>query len=142
MLYEWLPEFLGIPIESYDNYKSSVHPGITHEFQSAAMRFGHTLVPPGVIRRDKNCKIINTTSATGAAGYKGVRTCNSYWNPQDAVQETDIDPLLMGMASQVTEREDNIVTEDLHGKVAIESGKNVFVLFLQVYTLLYLRSCW
>ena len=32
-------------------YDPSVHPGITHEFQSAAMRFGHTMVPPGVYRR-------------------------------------------------------------------------------------------
>lgn len=32
-------------------YKGYIHPGITHEFQSAAMRFGHTLVPPGVMRR-------------------------------------------------------------------------------------------
>lgn len=117
MLYEWLPAFLGVDIKAYDKYQSSVHPGIVHEFQSAAMRFGHTLVPPGVIRRDAKCNILYTTSATGAAGYRGVRTCNSYWNPQDAVEETDIEPLLMGMASQITEREDNVVTEDLHGKV-------------------------
>lgn len=32
-------------------YKSAVHPGVTHIFQSAAMRIGHTLVPPGVFRR-------------------------------------------------------------------------------------------
>ena len=116
-MYEWLPEFLGIAIEKYDKYKASVHPGIVHEFQSAAMRFGHTLVPPGVIRRDAKCKILDTTTATGSPGKKGVRTCNSYWNPQDAVEETDIEPLLMGMASQITEREDATVTEDLLGKV-------------------------
>lgn len=117
VLYEWLPEFLGISIEKYDKYKASVHPGIVHEFQSAAMRFGHTLVPPGVIRRDTNCNILDTTAATGTPGKKGVRTCNSYWNPQDAVEETGIEPLLMGMASQITEREDASVTEDLLGKV-------------------------
>ncbi len=32
-------------------YDPTVHPGIVHEFQTAAMRFGHTLVPPGVYRR-------------------------------------------------------------------------------------------
>lgn len=70
-----------------------------------------------LIHRYKNCSIIYTTEATGAAGYVAVRTCNSYWNPQDAVEETDIGPLLMGMATQITEREDNIITEDLRGAV-------------------------
>lgn len=32
-------------------YNPNVHPQIMHVFQSAAMRFGHTLVPPGVYRR-------------------------------------------------------------------------------------------
>jgi dual oxidase len=31
------------------------------------------------------------------------------------IEETDIDEILMGMASQITEREDNIVTPDLRG---------------------------
>ena len=38
-------------ISNFSGYKSSVHPGIAHVFQSAAMRWGHTLVPPGVYRR-------------------------------------------------------------------------------------------
>ena len=32
-------------------YKPAVHPAIAHVFQSAAMRFGHTMVTPGVMRR-------------------------------------------------------------------------------------------
>ena len=119
VFYDWLPVFLSLssaPI--YGGYQRAVHPGITHIFQSAAMRFGHTLVPPGVVRRRKNCKVIMTTTATSFKGDKvGVRTCNSYWNPQDAFKETDIDELLMGMASQITEREDNIITPDLRGSV-------------------------
>jgi len=34
---------------------------------------------------------------------------------QEAIRESDIDELLMGMASQIAEREDHIVTPDLHG---------------------------
>ena len=32
-------------------YQPAMHPGIAHVFQSAAMRFGHTMVTPGVMRR-------------------------------------------------------------------------------------------
>ena len=49
---------------------------------------------------------------------RSVRTCNSYWNPQDSIlEEGGIDDILMGMASQIAEREDNIITEDLRGSV-------------------------
>eukprot|EP00117_Sycon_ciliatum_P014232 scpid13674/ scgid14577/ Dual oxidase 1; Large NOX 1; Long NOX 1; NADPH thyroid oxidase 1; Thyroid oxidase 1 len=126
VLYEWLPAFLGIGgqnvsepgcpcsddpgvISPYSGYKPHVHPGIVHAFQSAAMRFGHTMVPPGVWKRNSTCY---------ARPLRGVRTCNSYWNPQDAIlDEGGIDDVLMGMASQIAEREDNIITEDLRGKV-------------------------
>jgi hypothetical protein len=36
---------------SFLGYIPAVHPGIAHVFQSAAMRFGHTMVTPGVMRR-------------------------------------------------------------------------------------------
>ena len=56
VFYDWLPAFLDMTEAEqeeniYTGYKSYVHPGVTHEFQSAAMRWGHTLVPPGVLRR-------------------------------------------------------------------------------------------
>ena len=46
-----------------------------------------------------------------------VRTCNSFWNPQVTVSQTNVDPFYLGMASQATEREDTIITPDLRGKV-------------------------
>ena len=46
-----------------------------------------------------------------------VRTCNSYWNPQVTIRDTNVDPFYLGMASQAVEREDTIITPDLRGKV-------------------------
>ncbi|XP_077863233.1 dual oxidase-like [Saccoglossus kowalevskii] len=128
VLYDWLPAFLNLNesrvTELRDNYaySSAIHPGVTHVFQSAAMRIGHTLVPPGVFRRNSSCDFRKTTIKSNLVpnyqgGHEGVRTCNSFWNPQLPILETDIDEFLMGMASQICEREDNIITEDLRGKV-------------------------
>lgn len=53
IMYEYLPTLLGDdePLSNYTGYKPDVHPGISHVFQSAAFRFGHTLIPPGLYRR-------------------------------------------------------------------------------------------
>jgi len=46
------PAYSDLPyVGMYSGYHSDVHPGIKLEFQSAAMRYGHTLVPPAVWRR-------------------------------------------------------------------------------------------
>ncbi|XP_078655544.1 dual oxidase 2-like isoform X2 [Branchiostoma floridae x Branchiostoma belcheri] len=138
VLYDWLPDFLGEarrPAE-YKGYSSAIHPGVTHVFQSAAMRWGHTIVPPGVYRRSKvkgdgTCDWRKTSMFTSphTNGYyfHGVRTCNSYWNSVDPHEEgfkaegvapfDGVEEFLLGLSSQVTEREDNIITEDLRGRV-------------------------
>ena len=53
----------------------------------------------------------------GNTGHFAIRTCNSFWNPQVPISETNVDPMYLGMASQATEREDTIITPDLRGKV-------------------------
>ena len=46
-MYEYLPAFLGQEVDKYNGYKSDIHPGISHVFQSAAFRYGtlHRLRP-------------------------------------------------------------------------------------------------
>ncbi|ELU01203.1 hypothetical protein CAPTEDRAFT_159209 [Capitella teleta] len=117
VMYDWIPAWLGTEVSEYKGYNPSVHPGIAHVFQSAAMRFGHTLVPPAVYRRNRNCVFRNTSDISGFSGHSALRTCNTFWNSPVSLHQTDIDELLMGMASQITEREDNIVTPDLRGDV-------------------------
>ncbi|MED6250401.1 hypothetical protein ATANTOWER_006245 [Ataeniobius toweri] len=114
-LYEWLPVFLGDKkLPPYPGYQKFVDPGISPEFQAAAIRFGITMAPPGVYMRNRTChfrEIINIDGSTSPA----MRLCNSYWKRQSANVKTsqDVDELLMGMASQIAEKEDNIVVEDL-----------------------------
>eukprot|EP00049_Salpingoeca_infusionum_P017437 m.352947 g.352947 ORF g.352947 m.352947 type:complete len:1560 (-) comp16652_c0_seq1:288-4967(-) len=110
--YEWLPMMLNdnTQLPPYDGYKDYVTPQISHVFQSAAMRIGHTMVAPGVFMRDAQCSF----------DPKPIRTCNSYFRPSEFVNHTSpgsFERLMMGMISQRAEREDHIITEDLRGFV-------------------------
>ena len=46
-----------------------------------------------------------------------VRTCQSYFNPQETIKWSNIGPFIEGMAAGATEREDFIITPDLRGQV-------------------------
>lgn len=46
-----------------------------------------------------------------------VRTCQSYFQPQETIQYTNIGPFIEGMSAGATEREDFIITPDLRGDV-------------------------
>jgi dual oxidase len=70
--YEYIPAFLGQPLPEYTGYKQDVHPGITHVFQSAAFRYGHSLIPPGLFRRDGECNF--------DASPMGLRLCATWWD--------------------------------------------------------------
>uniref|UniRef100_A0A673Z796 NAD(P)H oxidase (H2O2-forming) n=1 Tax=Salmo trutta TaxID=8032 RepID=A0A673Z796_SALTR len=113
--YEWLPGFLGEKtMPPYQGYQKFVDPGISPEFQAAAIRFATTMAPPGVYMRNRTChfqKVVNIDGSTSSA----IRMCNSFWNRQNPNLKSgqDIDHLIMGMASQIAEREDNMVVEDL-----------------------------
>uniref|UniRef100_A0A3Q3BIC3 NAD(P)H oxidase (H2O2-forming) n=1 Tax=Kryptolebias marmoratus TaxID=37003 RepID=A0A3Q3BIC3_KRYMA len=114
-LYEWLPGFLGDKkLPPYPGYQKFVDPGISPEFQAAAVRFGVTMAPPGVYMRNRTCHFRQVLGVDGSSS-PAMRLCHSFWKrlvrPLRAGQ--DVDDLLMGMASQIAEREDSIVVEDL-----------------------------
>ncbi|KAJ8975680.1 hypothetical protein NQ317_019635 [Molorchus minor] len=100
VVYEWLPILLNTNLPQYDKYDASIDPQIDQFFQSAAFRFGHTLVVPGVYLRDyvrNGCRTNFTTW-----NHLAVRTCNIFWRPQEPIlnktdtgELIDIDRLLM-----------------------------------------------
>uniref|UniRef100_A0A4W6D0R9 NAD(P)H oxidase (H2O2-forming) n=1 Tax=Lates calcarifer TaxID=8187 RepID=A0A4W6D0R9_LATCA len=112
-LYEWLPGFLkDKKLPPYPGYQKFIDPGISPEFQAAAVRFGITMAPPGVYMRNRTCHFRKITNVDGSSS-PAMRLCNSFWKRQVYNNNQDVDDLLMGMASQIAEREDNIVVEDL-----------------------------
>ncbi|WAR00874.1 DUOX2-like protein [Mya arenaria] len=130
VLNHWLPAWLQLDadghkyaIPDYDmsdrkyRYDPNIHPGISQEFQSAAFRFGHTLVTPGTWIRDGTCKFekLNVNMGKGSGTAHALRLCNAYWNPQEFLDgsKSSLDNMLMGLASTLAEREDHIVVPDL-----------------------------
>ncbi|XP_029667919.1 dual oxidase 2-like, partial [Formica exsecta] len=115
---EWLPSWLGNRLPAYKGYNPNIDPQIEQFFQSAAFRFGHTLVPPGVYLRNygrNNCSLEPHP----------IRTCNNYWMSQNSLYANltrikdviDVEKLLMGMAIQLCEEEDHKIVEDLRGSL-------------------------
>ena len=74
-MYEYLPVLLDEDMSEYTGYKPDLHPGISHVFQSAAFRFGHTLIPPGIYRRDESCNFRKTRT-----GQPAIRLCTTWWD--------------------------------------------------------------
>lgn len=75
ILYEYIPILLNEDVPPYVGYKPDLHPGISHIFQSAAFRFGHTLIPPGIYRRDESCEYRRTNTDQAA-----IRLCSTWWD--------------------------------------------------------------
>ncbi|XP_063910993.1 dual oxidase isoform X1 [Zophobas morio] len=107
--YEYIPAFLGQALPEYTGYKQDVHPGITHVFQSAAFRFGHSLIPPGLFRRDGECNYEEAPM--------GLRLCATWWDSNDVLVSHSLEKLLMGMTSQLGEREDSVLCSDVRDKL-------------------------
>ncbi|XP_061164792.1 dual oxidase 2-like [Saccostrea echinata] len=141
VMYDWLPrwlqitsngQFFNIPKYSrapnefcsgkfcaFNGYDSEIHPGISHEFQTAAMRFGHTLVTPGLWIRgpklsDTDCNWSNMTIRIPNQPHKvhAIRLCNAFWNSREPVERM-LDDIVRGLSSTLAEKEDHIVVPDL-----------------------------
>ncbi|EDL80031.1 rCG26886, isoform CRA_a [Rattus norvegicus] len=113
-MYEWLPSFLKQTPPEYPGYHPFLDPSISPEFVVASEQFLSTMVPPGVYMRNASCHfqgIANRNSSVSGA----LRVCNSYWSRENPKLQRaeDVDALLLGMASQIAEREDHLVVEDV-----------------------------
>ncbi|XP_075064233.1 dual oxidase 1-like [Mixophyes fleayi] len=113
LMYEWLPAFFPEQVLPYQGYNQHVDSSLTNEFQ-VVLQFISTLVPPGIYSRNKTCNFQNVTDSAGGS-WPVYRLCDNYWRRENPNIQTphDVDALLLGMASQIAEKEDNVVVEDL-----------------------------
>ena len=94
---EFLPALLGTnAITAYAGYDSSVDPGITNEFSTAAYRFGHSLLSPQLQQIGAN----NQPIAQGPIDLK-----DAFFNPSP-LMATGVDPILRGASTQLAQELD------------------------------------
>ncbi|KAM8973226.1 dual oxidase 1-like [Pelodytes ibericus] len=108
VFYEWLPTFLSLEVSKYDRYNQHLDPRISPEFLTLTAQMIYSMMPSGVYMRNKKCGFQNVTGTNGKT-WPALRLCNSYWNRENP----NTDELIMGMTSQIAEKEDNIIVEDL-----------------------------
>jgi hypothetical protein len=95
---EFLPAVLGPgALARYQGYRESVNPGIANEFSTAAYRFGHSMVPPTLLRLDRSLQPI-------PAG--DLKLVEAFFNPREIIDNGGIDPILRGAAHQVAQEVD------------------------------------
>lgn len=100
---EWLPSLLGKgAIDKYTGYDSTVNPGISNEFATAAFRFGHSLLGDDVEFLDNN----------GLETRDAVTLSQAFFNPALA-EETGIDPILKYLASDPSSEVDTEVVDSV-----------------------------
>uniref|UniRef100_A0A8C3BDN0 NAD(P)H oxidase (H2O2-forming) n=1 Tax=Cairina moschata TaxID=8855 RepID=A0A8C3BDN0_CAIMO len=108
VLYEWLPALLGRAVPEYTGYQQHMDPSLSPEFVAAAELFLATMVPAGPV------PLWALVQGCGAAPHPLSCPCLPISPQSTGVQQAeDVDGLLLGMSSQIAEREDNILVEDL-----------------------------
>lgn len=102
---EFLPILLGPnALKPYTGYDPSVNPGILNEFSTAAYRFGHSMLPPELLRLRKNGQPIHE-------GNLALR--EAFFAPFRILHEGGIDPILRGLASNRAQEIDPYIIDDV-----------------------------
>merc|ERR1719342_701333 len=74
------------------------------------------MIPPGIYRRRKSdkrtCDFVKARN-----GGPAMRLCSSWWDAEGELTPTSVDEILMGLASQITEREDPILCSDVRNNL-------------------------
>ncbi|MCH7519544.1 MAG: peroxiredoxin [Candidatus Dadabacteria bacterium] len=100
---EFLPVLLGEgAIPAYNGYNPNVNASIANIFSAAAYRFGHSMLNPEILRLDQNLNVI-------PEGNLPLR--DAFFTPETITDEGGIDPILRGLAKQITQRVDPFIID-------------------------------
>ncbi len=115
---EFLPALLGPrALPRYDGYRPEVDAGIINEFSGAAYRLGHSMLGPVILRLDSEGNVI-------PEGNLELR--DAFFSPQRITVEGGIEPVLRGLASQLCQRIDTKIVDDVRNFLFGEPGSGGF----------------
>ncbi len=100
---EWLPT-MGVHLDPYTGYDPSVETGIMNIFSASAYRYGHTVINSSIVRMNNNGDIIPQGN---------ILLRDAFFNPPVLVDGGGLDPLLIGMATQMEQDFDLKMVHDL-----------------------------
>lgn len=101
--YEWLPS-MGVKLPSYRGYREEINPQVSNVFSAAAFRMGHTLINSNVLRLESGGEAV-------PGGSIGLR--DAFFNPLAISLVGGVEPYIRGMASQVQQKLDCKVVDDV-----------------------------
>ncbi len=103
---EFLPALLGPnALPPYEGYDSSINPSIFSEFSAAAYRLGHSMLSTHILRLDRQGEEIDE-------GHVALRDA-FFTAPTILSERGDLAPIFRGLASQVHQKIDTKVVDDL-----------------------------
>lgn len=102
---EFLPALLGPgSLSQYNGYDPDINASILNIFSTAAYRFGHSALSPTLLRLDSSGSVI-------PEGNLGLQ--DAFFSPFIITDEGGIDPILRGLASQLHQRVDSMIVDDV-----------------------------
>jgi hypothetical protein len=102
---EFLPVLLGQnALRPYQGYDPHVDAGIANEFSTAAYRLGHSMLNAKLLRLDRHGRETRH-------GHLALR--DAFFAPHRITDEGGIEPLLRGLASQLAQKVDPYVIDDV-----------------------------
>jgi peroxidase len=114
---EFLPLLLGgNALPPYGGYQPQIDASITNSFSTAAYRLGHSLLSTQLLRLDENMEVME-------AGNLPLR--NAFLSPS-AIEETGIDPILLGLATQICQELDADEADDIRNFLFGAPGSDGF----------------
>ncbi|GAB4526993.1 MAG: hypothetical protein Tsb0010_10140 [Parvularculaceae bacterium] len=100
---EWLPLLLGDGLSNFaGGYDPSVNAGIANEFSTASYRFGHTMLPPEIVRLNGNFQ------PSGDA----IALRDAFFNPSH-ILTGGIDTILRGLSATHAQEIDTMLIDDV-----------------------------
>jgi hypothetical protein len=89
-------------IPAYNGYNPNVNASIANIFSAAAYRFGHSMLSPEILRLDQNLNVIPEGN---------LPLLDAFFTPETITDEGGIDPILRGLAKQITQRVDPFIID-------------------------------